>query len=275
MTLNPVVIITMAAIQNQSSSSNPSALEIATRTHTSLFRWYLVWLVIAAFISATFTWLVWRSGNRQQYAAIAETKERTAKLEKEAADARLELAKIDPLNLPIKSMRVDIFLLIRGVFDSSFSIDPKPSPKLANFVLSTREGVILGLSSQQLECEATFATQNDTDDRAVPNARRISLSCFWPGNELIDAQISALGDKGRYWIDRENVSTTRLDKESYCGVLYLFGVTDESEIISGSCTIVINGAIRRTLSVPKKIENRRIIFNPIKESSLEGNTNRP
>ncbi len=62
---------------------------------------YVVWIVIAAIVSAILTWAVWRAGNKQQDAVIAETNqraamlnERAAKLENDAAQARLELEKI-------------------------------------------------------------------------------------------------------------------------------------------------------------------------------------
>src|SRR5205823_10323415 len=98
--LSPIASAVIAAMQNQSVSSSPSTLEVAARTHRNFFIGYLIWIVLATLVSALLTWMVWRSGNRQQDAAIAETRERTAKLEKEAADARLELARIDPINLP-------------------------------------------------------------------------------------------------------------------------------------------------------------------------------
>jgi hypothetical protein len=79
-------VIAMSTIQ--SNSSSPSAIEIAGRTHRNLFIAYLVWLLIAAAVTATFTWALWRASNRKQDAVIAATNERAAKLEKEVADAR-------------------------------------------------------------------------------------------------------------------------------------------------------------------------------------------
>jgi hypothetical protein len=50
--------------------------------------------------------------------AAAEANERAAKLEKDAAEARLELAKIDPLNLPIRSIKADVFFGCGVIFSS-------------------------------------------------------------------------------------------------------------------------------------------------------------
>ena len=123
--LNPIASTIIAAMQNQSVSSSPSALEVAARTHRNFFIGYLVWIVLATLVSALLTWMVWRSGNRQQDAAIEETRERTAELEKEAADARLELARIDPINLPIKSLKADVSIVASGkFFEKSFSPPP-------------------------------------------------------------------------------------------------------------------------------------------------------
>jgi hypothetical protein len=46
----------------------------------------------------------------------ADANERAAILDKKAAEARLELAKIDPVNLPRRSIRADIFLVVRADF---------------------------------------------------------------------------------------------------------------------------------------------------------------
>jgi len=87
-TPSPTPSTTIAQMQNQSVTSNPSsAVELAAKSHRFWFRLYVTWIVLAAIASAFLTWMLWRSGNRQQDAAISETKEHTAKLEKEAAEA--------------------------------------------------------------------------------------------------------------------------------------------------------------------------------------------
>jgi hypothetical protein len=100
--LSPMVSAVIAAMQNQSVSSSPSAVEGAARTHRNLFIGYLVWIVFAALVSAFFTWMVWRSGNRQQDAAISETNERAARLEKDAAEARTRQAEAERMLLEIQ-----------------------------------------------------------------------------------------------------------------------------------------------------------------------------
>jgi hypothetical protein len=91
--LNPIASIVIALMKNHSSI--PSAIELAERTHARLFTVYVAWLVFAAIVSAIFTWAVWRAGNRQQDAVIAETNERTAKLERDAADSKATQQRVE------------------------------------------------------------------------------------------------------------------------------------------------------------------------------------
>jgi|GEM_PF-3523770 len=99
----------------QSNSSSPSAIDIAGRTHRNIFFAYLVWILIAAVVTALFTWALWRASNRKNDAVIAETNERAAKLEKEAADARTRQAEAEKLLAQVKKkqdprvIRADMF----------------------------------------------------------------------------------------------------------------------------------------------------------------------
>jgi hypothetical protein len=70
-------------------------------------------LVLSLLVGLTFVIGFWtvRVGSRpskRQAEELSKTNKGAAKLEKEAAEARLESAKIDPLNLPISSIRADV-----------------------------------------------------------------------------------------------------------------------------------------------------------------------
>lgn len=74
--------IAMAAIDT--SSSNVSPIEAATRVHNLVYLGYVVVLVLAAF----FTWLAWKTGNKVQDAIRADANARIAE-----ADSKAEIAK--------------------------------------------------------------------------------------------------------------------------------------------------------------------------------------
>jgi len=93
--INPMASIVIALMKTQSDSINLSAIELAERTHTRLFTVYVAWLVFAAIVSAILTWVVWRAGNKQQDAVIAETGERTAKLERVASDSKTAQQRVE------------------------------------------------------------------------------------------------------------------------------------------------------------------------------------
>ena len=56
---------------------------------------YLTACIFAAIVSAILTWAVWRAGNKQQDAVIAETNERTTTLERDASDAKASQQRVE------------------------------------------------------------------------------------------------------------------------------------------------------------------------------------
>jgi hypothetical protein len=84
----PIVNVAMAVMSAASNSSSPSALELASRTHKSVFFWYMCWLAIAAIGTLFFTWALWKSSNRQQAAAKTEADLRVLKVEQTVADSK-------------------------------------------------------------------------------------------------------------------------------------------------------------------------------------------
>jgi hypothetical protein len=95
-------IIQIAIAISTTSPEPSSAIEVATRNHRFWFIIYLVWIVTAALVSAMFTGMLWRAGNRQQDSVIAETNERTTKLGKELADARTRQAEAEKKLLEVQ-----------------------------------------------------------------------------------------------------------------------------------------------------------------------------
>lgn len=69
----PTMIPTLAVIN--AMSPTPSSVEVAASNHRFWFFIYLGWIVVAAIVSALFTGMLWRAGNRQQDAVIADTNE--------------------------------------------------------------------------------------------------------------------------------------------------------------------------------------------------------
>jgi hypothetical protein len=86
--LSPAARIMNATMLTQSSSSSPSVVELAARTHKTWFIVYVVWIVVAALASAALTFMLWRSGNRQQDAVIEETKTEQKRLDIDLANAK-------------------------------------------------------------------------------------------------------------------------------------------------------------------------------------------
>jgi hypothetical protein len=83
----PTISAIVATIKAMSPSSS-SAIEVAARHHRFWFVVYLVWIVTAAIVSAAFTGMLWRAGNRQQDAVIEETKTEQKRLDIDLANAK-------------------------------------------------------------------------------------------------------------------------------------------------------------------------------------------
>jgi mannitol-specific phosphotransferase system IIBC component len=95
-------IIRVAAAINTTSPVSSSAIEVAGRNHRFWFFMYIAWIVVAAVVSAIFTGMLWRAGNRQQDSVIAETNERTQKLEGDVAVAKTKQAEAERTLLEIQ-----------------------------------------------------------------------------------------------------------------------------------------------------------------------------
>jgi hypothetical protein len=108
--------------------------------------WANWWLAGSLAVGVLSTVAIIVSGNLKEATLrrdLAASQERTAKLEKEAEDARLELAKINPINIPIKLLRADVFLLIPESQLTGISFNSKyfaPRTKDDFTMLLTKQG---------------------------------------------------------------------------------------------------------------------------------------
>jgi hypothetical protein len=198
--------------------------------------------------------------------AAAKLNVRAAELEREAAQLRLELAKIDPMNLPIKSIRADVTLIIKGsIVDWPLAAKP-PAPQESGgctFSLEGDDGALVVLRCTELETKLIghgSAAAPGTSSFA-PDARTFAMSFSWPNNELVfdGAKVGQLSTF-RFWIDRENVSSVRLEKEMRGAAIIIPWIDKGAEITTGSCIVTINGSIQKRFIVPGVVTDNASIF---------------
>jgi len=193
----------------------------------------------------------------EQRQKTEEQREKTAKLEKEATDARLELEKIDPLNAPIRSIRADVWLVVRADFFEWYfkKNDPvlKGGGRAVSVTLAGKEGALVVLH------ECTDFESMPWAEQGQPDGRTFQMSFAWPVGDWFSAQ------DVKYWVERNNASTAMLDRELVGAVISLPPAKEEkpAEILQSSCMVTINGSIRRNFSVPKA-SVAHSIFCPIK-----------
>ena len=183
------------------------------------------------------------SGNIKEAALkreLAASSERTAGLEKEAADARLELARINPINLPIKSMIAEVYIVIRS---DDFREPFFPATMGGDFAISDRDGVLIALRCKNRDCMPTFLTDPITKATLQKaNALTVSMTFSWPAGTPFAF---------RYWVDRNNASLAELDKRVIGAMFDVPEISNNSEIVSGVCVVTINGTLQRRFEIPK------------------------
>jgi len=203
--------------------------------------------------------------NAQLTRDVATTGARAARLNLEAANARLALeetrqqvSKIDPLNLPIRKIEVVVILSIKGKF-----VDRAITNRAAcTLTLWTSEHVLGLLRCSQFE-ERKFSDSE----------REFVLGFDWPLGDTFSVE------RPIFWFDRENVSIQQMEKKLAYVHIHVPGIeggpktfgmdadgTGEAdgvvakppftaltdfEVSRGSCVIIFNGTLRRTFSVPK------------------------
>lgn len=196
--------------------------------------------------------------------AAGKANERAAGLEKEAAQAKLELARIDPTNLPIKSLRADVYLVIEGSFSEPVAKLSDDNAKGAFSVsLRGRQGSLCSLICTDLTRHLTMKTEPDGAGglREVLTGQMISATFHWPAADWI-----TLHKVVKSWIERTNASATALDKElGGLSLILPLGDSSDAKVVQGSCRMTINGVLQRDFLVPPSTNGRELRFSPNRE----------
>jgi hypothetical protein len=182
-----------------------------------------------------------------------------------------QIAKNDPMNLPIKSIRADLFVLVRGDFDE-VTLSAEGIRREFAFDLSGTDGALVELGCKDLDSWKTFVQTDPPRNSQPPNSRWFSMSFAWPGDDVIIVESSSPSVKAtpafvRYWIDRNNVSVTQLDKEMTGALLTIPGVVKSLEIIRGTCVVTINGTIQKQFTFPKFSNGSFIECSPLEPTT--------
>jgi|SRR5882724_8155779 len=193
--------------------------------------------------------------------------ERAAKFEKEAAELRadnlaLELKlnevtnrvfSIDPLHRPIKSITAHVFLDVLGTNEFLETVG-QPVPVLlgGDFLIYGGQGRAARLRCVQFEYVPLQRNGKEIGERTY------SMTFAWPNADFMNVLT-------KDWVAGDDVSVEELDKKMTLAFTEAPHVWKRSEIVSGMCTITINGALERRFSVPKYTdESGGTKFLPIK-----------
>jgi hypothetical protein len=181
----------------------------------------------------------------------AKLKVRAAELEKEAATARLELARIDPINLPIKSIRVELYLLVRAQFIIKTAYAGGTS--FDNFVIFDDKAALVQIDCSQGESVPVTTRDGNEPEPTSPNARSFKLSFIWPSTSFFE---TSAGDNPNllFPIEKNKTSTVEFDKVVSKAQFVISGLEGPAKIEEGYCVITINGSIQRRFSVSKDVD---------------------
>jgi hypothetical protein len=200
------------------------------------------WLGIAAIIGGGILFVVTAFGWGFSWKAGKLKDEIVARLNERTAQARLELAKIDPMNVPIRSLTAEVFLIIRGEwYDWYFTDSPlSVSKKSADVSIYSKTGALVTMRCTAFESFQYLAKVSEDESKVV--GRTFSMSFVWPSSDWMDAQSNPLF---RNWVERNNASTAMLDKESIAAGISIPPTKGDMEIEMASCVVTINGSIQR------------------------------
>jgi hypothetical protein len=171
---------------------------------------------------------------------------RALELEQQIMRTSNDVAKADPLNRPIKSMKADVYLLIRATNQFAAALSKLPSVLSlksvnavailpTNFVYG-KDSALVGLRCNEYESRPHFFPSSGT---------AYSMSFSWPS-----ASAYAMADL-ETGVFKNNVSVTELREKMGSMEIFIMGVTNHSEITEGSCILTINGSIQERFSIPK------------------------
>jgi hypothetical protein len=185
--------------------------------------------------------------------SIAEANAKAAEANREAAQARLELAKIDPLNIPIRSIKAEVFLIALGDF-SDWSFEPTPlGHPFVSLSLSSEDGALVILKCANFD---SHPFTSKPDGEAKPDGRMFSVSFQWPAPDFFNAH------EHKYWLDRNNVSVTELEKKLRAAVISLAVSKSPAKLQQASCIVTFNGNVTRKFSIPDTSDTLSIICLP-------------
>jgi hypothetical protein len=215
-----------------------------------------------------------RAGIAEQKAS--EANERAAKFELEAAklEQRMEqtstnVAKLDPRKQPIKSISAVASVLIRGTNFLVFHLVPQTSDQDRDLFLKQqahldfggKDGTLIGGSCKEFNITT------------VENAFTLFRMSFnWPSDEwFVSQEVYSLQETNlplfKDWVERKNVSTEDLDKETVYVGISLPPLKGGMEIVSGNCVVTINGLIRKNFSFEKYTRQSGFVLLPITTNS--------
>jgi hypothetical protein len=197
--------------------------------------------------------------------AAGKANEQAGLANERAAKLQLELARIDPVNLPVKSIKADIWLIARGdfadwPFENKNSSVFKGGASVVDLLIIGKESVLAILQCTEFESSPI----NTTRDQNAIDGRMFVMSFVWPKNDWTSGQ-----EMLKLWLEKNNHSTAELDKELVALEIRLTPVKNAGqavEITQSSCTLVINGSIQRKFTVPASSNALKIRCLPEKVS---------
>jgi hypothetical protein len=140
------------------------------------------------------------------------------------------VAKNSPLNQPIKSIKADVFLLIRGTnfIDGQLEGPPQFVKRGANLIVFRDNETLTTLSCAEFETGLEMYFNSPGPITSTPvfsgpasyNAREYKMSFSWPSADFD----LAMGYQG--WIDKNNASINDLDKKPFSVCVCVPGIND-------------------------------------------------
>jgi hypothetical protein len=220
-----------------------------------------VWALGIALLVGVFSFWAQRQaiiGSRKLVTTSSElSEEKDRQLQRDLANARLELARIDPVNLPIKSLKADVSIVARGkFFDWNFTPPRDPKTMCRVSISPIDGGGIATMLCDHFESFPMIMHQQDGPE--IRDARTFSMSFAWPYADWSQAQWQELQKKVgiQDLLDRETISTARLDEmlDKKLAVLQILMMPSDGdvEILTQSFVLTINGSIQRKFSFPTR-----------------------
>ncbi|MEK7952787.1 hypothetical protein [Luteolibacter soli] len=186
----------------------------------------------------------WKDGELKRFQS--ESRERAALLEKEAAEARLELARIDPAKVPVRSVRVDIFVFATGPFLDDHLKEMPQSVLGSKLFLLSRSKTLCELQCVKFTPAISRSSDNTVKPPVVLEGWSFAMTFEWPSPSWDDAD----GRRLLNWLEERNASTADLDNEIEAVSLCMPCSRGEGGIYNGSCIMTLNGNIRRDFKFP-------------------------